>query len=106
MRKTASIDHFTKPKDFEINEIKVSQANGKNEIDEAGFVQTWKPIALPRETEKARLRPWITGITLFIWVVSIVVGLSRYLATGDATLFIGTNLLLLPICMVLRFYYH
>src|SRR5690348_16934589 len=101
----ASLNDFAKPKDFDISEIESSTATTENDIIKAGVVPTWKPISNSDETERSTFRPKITVIMLLIWATAIFVGLIKYIATGDAMLFMGSNLLLIPVCIVLRFYY-
>lgn len=100
----ASSNRFTSPKNFDIEETKDSTVN--ENIVKAGVIENWESLTIPNEAEKTKARPWITGFVLFAWIACIIVGLTKYLIAGDASLFFGSTLWLLPISIVLRFYYR
>ena len=90
------------PQDFDIAEV----ANVPDETDnvvDAGNIEDWKLLEL---SEKAKARPFITGIIVSVWAIDIVMSAIRFLITGDLLLAIPPALISAPLYIVLRFYYR
>src|ERR1700730_4653314 len=90
------------PEDFDIVEV----ANVPDETDsvvDAGNIKNWKMLEL---SEKAKARPFITGIIVTVWGVGIVMSAIRFLITGNFLLVIPPALISAPLYIVLRFYYR
>src|SRR6266851_3557498 len=88
--------------DFDIAEVTNIPDETDNVVD-AGNIEDWKLLEL---SEKAKARPFITGIIVSVWTVGIVMSAIRFLMTGNFLLVIPPALISAPLYMVLKFYYR
>ena len=89
------------PSGFDVDEVTIASPRS-SEVIHAGIVRGWEQL----EIERAKLRPFITGIVLSTWVGVIVVSALKYVATGDFLLFTPSALITVPLYLVLKFYYR
>ena len=87
--------------DFDINEVS-DVSDQADAIVFAGTVGSWE---MQEYSEKAKARPYITGIVLSTWSISVIASALRFLLTSDFLLFIPPALIAVPLYLVLRFYY-
>jgi hypothetical protein len=89
-------------KDFDIEEVKESSNDEEENVVNAGEIEEWERL----QVEKAKARPYITGIVISLWVICTIVGLIRWDISGDISLLISSPVLLIfPIRNVLQFYF-
>ena len=89
-------------KDFDIAEVTKTSNDEDTNIVNAGEIETWERL----QVEKAKIRPYITGIVISLWAICTIVGLIRWDTTGDISLLIGSPVLLIfPLRNVLKFYF-
>ena len=89
-------------KDFDISEVSPASYDVTEVID-AGTVEPWRMLEY---VEKAKVRPYITGIVLSVWVTSIVASAIRFLITGNFLLIIPSALLCGPLYILMKFYFR
>lgn len=92
---------FDLPEDFDIKEVS-NALDEANDVVYAGTVETWKMLEF---AEKAKARPYITGIVLSVWAISIIGSAFRLLITGNFLLIIPPALISVPLYIVLKFYF-
>lgn len=90
------------PKDFDIEDVHASRDD--ETVVKAGEVGNWKDR---EEAEKAKWRPRIAGVVVFIWITCTLVGLWRWVTLGDTLLLVSSPVLLLvPLGQVLKYYFR
>lgn len=90
------------PEDFDIEEV----SNASDEASDAlyeGTVDTWKMLEF---AEKAKVRPYITGIVLSAWAFGILASALRFMITGNYLLIIPPALISVPLYIILKFYFR
>lgn len=95
-------EEIDSPKNFDLEEA----SNASNESDNvvyAGTVEMWK---LQELSEKAKLRPYITCTVISVWAISLIASALRLLSTGNFLLLVPAAIILVPLCIVLRFYFR
>jgi hypothetical protein len=97
-----SHNEISLPEDFDITEVAHIPVETNNIID-AGNIEDWKRLEL---SEKAKARPFITGIIVSVWAAGRVVSAIRFLITGNFLLVIPPALISAPLYIILRFYYR
>jgi len=94
------------PKSFEkndIEEVELSSKEDKNDMRHFGVVETWKR---PEVSERAKARPYIASVVMFLWVIGTTVGLIRFIAVGDISVLIYSPVVLMvPVKVILDFYF-
>jgi hypothetical protein len=104
MNKQSSKD-FSQAKNFEVEDIKeIETPSDEDEtVDKAGYVDAWKRLSFK---EKAKARPFITGIVMALWAVSIVAGLVTWMTSKDITLLVASPVLMtLPVRQIVIYYF-
>ena len=89
------------PEDFDVEEA----FDTSDEADDVVFAGTVRPWEMQEYSEKAKARPYITGVVLSTWSISVIASALRFLLTSDFLLFIPPALIAVPLYLVLRFYY-
>src|SRR5258708_3650275 len=89
------------PEDFDLEEV-FTTSSETSDIVYAGVVETWRELEF---TEKAKARPYITGIVLSVWAIGIAVSAFRLLITGNFLLIIPSALISAPLYIILKFYF-
>jgi len=93
---------FSQVQNFDVEDVEASSGKEEQNVVNAGEIETWKRL----EIEKAKARPYITGVAMSIWVIWTIVGLIRCAIAGDISLLISSPaLLVLPLSKVLNFYF-
>jgi hypothetical protein len=90
------------PEDFDIAEV-ANVPDERNNVIDAGNIEDWKTSEF---SEKAKTRPFITGIIVSVWAIGIVMSAIDSLVRGNVLLLIPPALISAPLYMVLRFYYR
>src|SRR5260221_13828774 len=90
------------PQDFDIEEAPTA-SNEATEIVYAGTVESWRMLEF---AEKAKIRPYITGIILSVWVIGIIASALRFLITGNFLLILPPALISAPLYIILKFYFR
>ncbi len=90
------------PKDFDVEESDGSSNKEEHDIVNAGYVETWQQLVF---FEKARVRSNITRIVITVWAICTTVSLIRFIMTGDVILLGSPALLMVPLQVVLKFYF-
>jgi hypothetical protein len=89
-------------KDFDIEEVTETSNDEEKNVVNACEIETWERL----QVEKAKARPYITGIVISLWILCIITGLIRWDTTGDSSFLICSPvLLILPLRNVLKFYF-
>src|SRR5947209_4891073 len=102
----ASSNNFRLPQSLDIEEVQHSSDDEKLSAINGGTVETWKRLTFAQIAEKSRARPYITGLIMSIWAIWTIAGLIRCLTAGDTSLLISSPLWLIPVRVVLKFYYR
>lgn len=90
------------PKDFDVEAPSNASDETQNTVY-AGTVEAWERLEL---SEKAKARPYITGIVVSTWTVSVIICVLRVLITGNLMFTIPQALFTVPLYIVLRFYFR
>jgi hypothetical protein len=91
------------PKNFDIEEISKPSNEKDKMVVQAGEVEEWKHLKL----QKARMRPYITGIVILAWVIYITIGITRLMTVGDVSLLLSSPVLFIgPLNIILNFYFE
>jgi hypothetical protein len=101
----ASQKHFRPPVGFDIEEVSTSFDKEEKDVVNAGAIEAWERLVTKQNAEKSKLRPYITGLTMILWAIYIVVGLIRCILGGDTSLLISSSLWFVPISAVFKFYF-
>lgn len=90
------------PKNFDIEDVETSLND--ETVVKAGEVGIWKDR---EKAERAKWRPRIASVVVFVWILCTLVGLLRWVTLGDTLLLMGSPLLLLdPLRRVLKYYFR
>ena len=76
---------------LDIEEVHASSNEADKEVVDAGKVEEWERLF----AEKTKVRPYITGIVMLVWMIWTIVGLIRCAAVGDITLLITSPTILI-----------
>lgn len=91
------------PKNFDIKDVEDSSNHEEGNLEKAGSIEIWKRLKF---NEKAKARPFITGIVLLVWFTWVIVGLVRLVITGETFLLITSPALLsVPVYRIVKFYF-
>ena len=99
------IDHYPAedlPEDFDVEEA-LNDYDEENDIVDGGPVEVWESQEL---SEKVGARPYITGVKVSVWAISVIASALRLLLTGDFLLTVPPALISVPLYTVLKFYYE
>jgi hypothetical protein len=89
------------PENFDVEEVS-NASDEANDVVFAGIVETWELLEL---SEKAKLRPYIAGTVISIWAISLIASALRLLSTGSFLLLVPAAIILVPLYIVLKFYF-
>ena len=90
------------PKDFDIEEVP-NTSNEAKEVPYFGIVEIWK---WQEFSEKAKVRPYIAGAVISIWIIDLIASAIRMLIIGNFLLIIPFVIISVPLYMILRFYFR
>src|SRR5258708_4162705 len=93
---------FDPEEDFDVKEV----SDASDEADDVVLAGTVRPWEMLEYSEKAKARPYITGIVLSTWSISVIASALRLLFTGNLLLFVPPVLIAAPLYLILRFYYR
>ncbi len=94
-------EEFPRPKGLDVNEVTDASDEAENVTDYVS-VNEWQAKEL---TEKARLRPYLAGVVLSTWSVTIMASIIKLLIGGTFLLAVPSILISVPVCIVLRYYF-
>ena len=90
------------PKHFDIDDIPLE---GEDEdVTRAGSIEIWTPDY--SDSERRKLRPYITATIVVIWGMSMIASAVRGLMTGDAFIVVPPVIITLPLMTILKFYFR
>ena len=90
------------PGNFDVDEVS-NDSDGVNHVIYAGTIEMWK---MQEFSERAKVRPYITGIVMSIWGISLIASALRLLITGDFLPIIPLAAISPPLYIILRFYFR
>ncbi len=94
-------EQFDRSEDFDLDEVTDTSDEADSIID-GGLVGYWSAREL---AEKAKVRPYIAGIILSTWSVTIIASIFKSLISGTFLLAVPSILISVPVCIVLRYYF-
>ena len=95
---TDQLENQELPENFDVEEA-LDHYDEDNNIVNGGYVEEWEL------SEKNVARPYITGVILSVWTISVIASALRLLLTGDFLLTVPPALISVPLCTILKFYY-
>ncbi|SRR6266567_2307864 len=90
------------PLDFDVEEVS-DATDEADTVAYAGHVETWETLQF---AEKAKARPYITGVVISIWAIGIIGSALKMFLTGNLLLLVPPALISVPMYIVLRFYFR
>ncbi len=90
------------PQDIDVEEVS-DASDEANTVVYAGHVETWEILQF---AEKAKARPYITGIVISIWTIGVIASAIKMFLTGNLLLLVPPALISVPMYIVLRFYFR
>ena len=90
------------PEDFDVEEV-TPTSNEAKEIVHAGTVENWRMLEF---AEKAKFRPYIARIIIWVVAAGIIASALRFLITGNFLLILPPALISAPLYIILKYYFR
>lgn len=89
---------------FDIEEVEADPNEKQIDIADGGEVEPWKRL---EHLEEAKIRKYITGTIIVLWIVWTLAGLTRFFYSGDTLLLITSPAMIsVPLFKVLSYYFR
>lgn len=90
------------PEHFDIREANNAQEPEEKNVVQGGRVEPWQDL---KSDEQVKMRAFIARTIILLCVIWVLLGLAKYLVTGDTFLLISSCPLLLPLQQITGYYF-